>query len=79
MRRCITGGPAEASWMRCGNSIACGCAATQCTQSSTHLEIELLVDLKGLLEHLIPDGDLADRRAVKVVQAVNVVLHPRLV
>lgn len=43
------------------------------------LEPKLLVDLKGLIEHLVAHRDLADCRAVKVVQAVDVVLHPRLV
>jgi len=48
-------------------------------QRSAHLEAELLVDLEGLLEHLVADRDLAHRRPVEVVQPVDVVLHPRLV
>ena len=44
-----------------------------------HLQAELLVDLEGLLEHLIADSDLADCRAIEVVEPVDVVLHARLV
>ncbi len=43
------------------------------------LQPKLLVDLKGLVKHLVAHSDLPDRRPVKVVQSVDVVLHPGLV
>ena len=44
-----------------------------------NLQVELLVDLEGLLEHLVADRNLSDGGPVEVVQAVDVVLHARLV
>lgn len=39
------------------------------------LQVELLVDLECLLEHLVPGGDFSDSRAIKVVKTMNIVLH----
>ncbi len=48
-------------------------------EAAAHLEVEFLVYLKCLLEHLVTDGNFTNGWAVKVVQSVNVVLHTRLV
>lgn len=43
------------------------------------LQTKLLVDLKGLLKHLIAHSNLTHSRTIKVVQTVDVVLDTALV
>ena len=43
------------------------------------LQAKLLVDVKGLLKHLVAHRNLTDSRAIKVVKTVDVVLDPALV
>ncbi len=43
------------------------------------LQTKLLVDLKGLLKHLIAPSNLTHSRTIKVVQTVDVVLDAALV
>ena len=53
--------------------------AVQQDLDGLRLEVELLVDLEGLLKHLIASSDLSHCRPIKVVQAVDVVLDARSV
>ncbi len=43
------------------------------------LQPELLINLERLLEHLVAHRNLPDGRPVKVIQPMDVVLHPGLV